>query len=60
MLSNAKVLGHSHIGDHVIISANCYIKDQDVPSNTIVFGQSPNLVFKDKSLEAYGVRFKRA
>lgn len=47
MYSNSKILGNSHIGDHTIISANCYIKDQDVPSRVIVFGQSPNLEFKE-------------
>lgn len=46
MFSNSKILGNSHIGNHVIISANCYIKDEDVPNDTIVFGQSPNLIFK--------------
>lgn len=47
MFSNSKILGDSHIGNHVIISANSYIKDQNVPDDTIVFGQSPNLVFKE-------------
>mgnify|MGYP000449756887 CR=1 FL=1 len=46
MLSNSKVLGNSRIGKNVIISANTYIKDQDVESNVIVFGSSPNLIFK--------------
>lgn len=46
MLSHSKILGNCHIGSHTIISANCYIKDQDVPDHTIVFGQSPNLIFK--------------
>lgn len=49
MFSNSKVLGNSHIGNNVIISANCYIKDQDVPNDTIVFGQSPNLIFKENN-----------
>lgn len=46
MLSNSKVLGGCKIGSHVIISANTYIKDTDIPSGSIVFGQSPNLVIK--------------
>ncbi|MCR5688367.1 MAG: transferase [Lachnospiraceae bacterium] len=45
MMSNSKVLGDSHIGNNVIISANTYIKDQDVPDDVIVFGQSPDLKF---------------
>ncbi|MEG1884293.1 MAG: transferase [Clostridia bacterium] len=51
MYSNSKVLGDCSIGNHVIISANTYIKDEDVPDNSIVFGQSPNLVIKQKSRE---------
>ena len=46
MLSNSKVLGSSHVGNNVIISANAYIKDEDVPDDVIVFGTSPHLIFK--------------
>lgn len=46
MLSNSKILGKCHIGNHVVISANAYVKDCDVPDNVIVFGTSPDLVFK--------------
>jgi serine O-acetyltransferase len=46
MMSNSKIIGHCFIGRNVIISANCYIKDIDIPSNSIVFGQSPNLIIK--------------
>lgn len=46
MLSDSKILGSSKIGENVIVAANTYIKDEDVPSNVIVFGESPNLCFK--------------
>ncbi len=46
MLSNSKIIGNSNIGDNVICSANAYIKDQNVESNHIVFGSSPNLILK--------------
>jgi serine O-acetyltransferase len=46
MHSGSKILGKCHIGDDAVISANSYIKDQDVPEGTLVFGASPNLVFK--------------
>ncbi|QDW23146.1 transferase [Flavobacterium sp. KBS0721] len=46
MLSNTKVLGNSKIGNNVIISANTYIKDTNIPDNCMVFGSSPNLVIK--------------
>lgn len=38
MMSNSKIIGKSIIGDNCIISANTYIKDREIPSNTIVFG----------------------
>ena len=47
MLSDSKLIGNCHIGDNVIIAANTYIKDEDVPSNSIVFGSSPNLIIKN-------------
>lgn len=51
MLSDSKVLGNCVIGDNVIISAGTYIKDTDIPSGSLVFGQSPNLVIKANKLE---------
>ena len=53
LLSGSKVVGNSHIGKNCIISANTYIKDANIPENTIVFGTSPNLVIKKKSKEYF-------
>jgi serine O-acetyltransferase len=44
--SGAKVVGRSQIGSDVIIAANAYVKDFDVPDGSIVFGMHPNLVIK--------------
>jgi serine O-acetyltransferase len=52
MASGSKVLGDCRIGDNVIISANAYVKDTDIPSCSLVFGSSPNLVLKSRS-ESY-------
>lgn len=46
MLSNSKVIGNSRIGDNVILAANTFIKDENIESNSIVFGSSPNLIIK--------------
>lgn len=46
MLAGSKVLGTCHIGNNVIISANTYVKDEDIPDDCIVFGSSPNLTIK--------------
>jgi serine O-acetyltransferase len=46
MLSGSKILGRCKIGDNVIVSANTYIKDTDIPANSMVFGNSPSLTVK--------------
>lgn len=46
MHSGSKILGECQIGDNAVISANSYIKDQNVPEGVLVFGASPKLVFK--------------
>ncbi len=48
MFSNSKVLGNCEVGDNVILSADAYVKDTDIPSDTIVFGKSPNLILKQR------------
>ena len=61
MLSNSKVLGDCHIGDHVIFSANTYVIDTDIPPYSIVFGTAPNNIVKqitpDKFNELIGSMF---
>lgn len=56
MLSDSKVIGGTVIGDNVIIGANSYVKDEKIPSGSLVFGSSPNLVVKtgrDDYVRAY-------
>lgn len=48
MYSNSKILGACNIGNNVSIAANTYVKDTDIPDNSLVFGQSPNLIIKVK------------
>ncbi|MDM1352179.1 transferase [Myroides marinus] len=47
MYSNSKILGNCIIGNNVIVAANTYIKDQNIPANSMVFGSSPNLIIKE-------------
>jgi len=49
MYANSKILGNSHIGNNVIVAANAMVIDEDVPDNSLVFGQSPNLIIKQKT-----------
>lgn len=53
MMSGSKILGDCRIGDHVIMSANSYVVDTDVPSNCIVFGSSPNIKIHPITLEKF-------
>ena len=46
MYSNSSILGNSRIGNNVNIGAGAIVKNQDVPDNCTVFGQSPNLIIK--------------
>lgn len=48
LFAHSAVLGKSKIGDNVQIGAGAIVKNQDVPSNSIVFGESPNLIIKQK------------
>lgn len=48
LYSNVTILGNTTIGDNVVISAGTLIKDEEIPSNCLVFGQSPNLIVKSK------------
>lgn len=49
LFANAAVLGDSHIGSNVVISAGTRIMNATIPDNCIVFGSSPELVIKKKS-----------
>lgn len=48
MYSNSSILGSCNIGNNVNIGAGCIVKNQDIPDNSIVFGESPNLIIKQK------------
>jgi len=48
MMSGSKILGNCLIGDNVIISANTYIKDTDIPEFSIVFGNDQGVTIKQK------------
>lgn len=51
MYSDSKILGEAKIGNYVILSANTYVKDEIIPDNSIVFGQTPNLIIKQRTKE---------
>ncbi len=53
MLSYSRVLGGCRIGDNAILASGTYVKDEDVPPDVVVFGQSPHLVFKPRDPERF-------
>jgi len=48
MFANSSIIGKCKLGDNIILSSGAKVVNQDVPSNTIVFGESPNLIFKSR------------
>lgn len=48
MYANSSILGKCRIGDNVNIGAGAIVKNQDVPDNCCVFGESPNLIIKKR------------
>lgn len=47
MYAHSTIVGNCHIGKNVKIGAGTLIKNQDIPDNKVVFGQSPNLIIKE-------------
>ena len=47
MYANSSFIGKCNIGDNVILGAGALVKNTDIPANSIVFGQSPNLIIKE-------------
>lgn len=53
MSSGSKILGNCNIGDHVILAANSYVLDEDIPSFSIVFGMHPDIRVKRITQEKF-------
>lgn len=46
MYAGSRVIGAAHVGNNVIIGAGAQIVDEDIPNDSVVFGQSPRLTVK--------------
>lgn len=53
MYPNSCILGKCKIGNNVNIGVGAIIKNEDIPDNSTVFGQSPNLIIKKKYIKYY-------
>lgn len=40
--AKSSIIGNAHVGDNVIFSANSFLLNKDVPSDTVVVGSHPN------------------
>ena len=58
MYSNSKIIGDCVVGDNVILAANSYVKDTNIDSNKVVFGQYPNNVIKEN--KNHSLNFKQS
>ena len=46
LMSHCKLLGNCRIGNNVIIGPNAFVKNRDIPDDSIVFGQDGDLIVK--------------
>lgn len=53
MKSYSRILGNCKIGSYVVVSSGAYIKDQDIPDLSLVFGASPNLIIKTMPIDYF-------
>lgn len=49
LMAGVSIIGNCHIGRNTFFSTQTFVMDQDVPDNVVIFGRSPDLVFKDIS-----------
>jgi serine O-acetyltransferase len=49
----ARVVGNCRIGNNVFISHGAYVKDTDIPDNSLIFGHSPHLVIKSRPTDYF-------
>jgi serine O-acetyltransferase len=57
LFSGASVIGNSYIGGNSVIGGNAKVKNEDIPENSLVFGESPHLIIKEKD-EYYTDKFE--
>lgn len=55
--SNASILGNSQIGDNVVLSTHTVVLNQDIPSNSLVFGISPKLEIVNRNEELIRIKY---
>lgn len=51
MLTGSKIIGDSHVGENSVITEGAIIRNENIPANSVVYGESPNLVIKKRGEE---------
>ena len=49
MLTGSKIIGDSYIGGNYVITEGAIIRNENIPANSVVYGESPNLVIKKET-----------
>lgn len=60
MYAGSRVIGGCRIGGNVILSAGAQVVGQDIPADSVVFGQSPSLIIKPSRRDVIGEFFHAA
>ena len=58
MYGGSAIIGDCTVGDHCWLSIGTVVVNQDLPSNSIVFGRSPNIVIKENKGDAIRALFR--
>ena len=48
LCAGSSLIGDCHIGDNSVIAAGTLVRNQDVPTNSIAYGTSPNIIIKER------------
>lgn len=48
LCAGSSLIGNCHIGDNSILAAGTFVRNQDVPCNSIAYGISPNIIIKER------------
>ncbi len=59
LMAGAGVLGDCTVGDHVVVAADAFVIDTDIPPFSVVFGASPRLTVQTRPAEFFRERFAR-
>lgn len=58
LYAGATVVGKTNLGDNTIVSAHGFLRDETVPSNSVVFGSSPHPIVKPLKTDIRGQIFQ--